>query len=187
VRYGNVSLRHALVTLILGSLHALRGYSGGYRLNVWLYGRVHRWLKGTPDPHGTGTIPLGAPTPDERSDLRVGEVVEIKPLGEIFATVNVQNRNRGMQIDEEMTKHCGSRFRVASRVSQIINEQTGRMMQFKNPCIVLDGVNCTGDYSHDRLLCPRRITAYWREIWLKRVDEAPAADGSPASALTSAK
>jgi hypothetical protein len=175
VRCGNATARHALVTLFLGALYALRRYPGGYRPSVWFYGRAHRWLKGTPDPHGVGTIRLGEPTPDVRSDLRVGEIVEIRPRDEIYATVNVQNRNRGMQVDEEMTKFCGGRFRVASRVSQIVNEQTGRMMHFKNPCIVLDGVNCMGDYSHDRLLCPRRITAYWREIWLERIDEAPRA------------
>ena len=40
--------------------------------------------------------------------------------------------------------------------------------------IVLDGVVCKGEYSAKRLMCPRRITAYWREIWLRRVD-----DGTP--------
>jgi hypothetical protein len=170
VRSGNVTARHALVTLFLASLYHLRRVTGGYRVSTWLYGRAHRWLKGVPDPHGVGTIRVGEPTPEARADLKVGERVVVRSRDEIYRTVNVQNKNRGMQVDEEMTKYCGGEFRVASRVTQIINEQSGKMMHFKNPCIVLDGVNCTGDYSHDRLLCPRRITAYWREIWLKRAE-----------------
>jgi hypothetical protein len=174
VRSGNVAAGHALATLLLAMTYHLRGLTGGYRLSVWLYGPLHRLLKGRPDPHGAGTIPLGSPTPEARTDLRVGELVEVCGAPEIYRTVNVHNKNRGMWVDEEMTKYCGGRFRVARRVDRIINEQTGKMMQMKNPCIVLDGANCTGEYSSGRLLCPRRITAYWREIWLRRVDETQA-------------
>ena len=103
-------------------------------------------------------------------------MVEIKSRDEIFETVNFHNRNRGLQIDEEMTRYCGGRFRVVSRVTKIINERTGEMMYFNNPCIVLDTVNCLGEYAARRLLCPRRITTYWREIWLKRVEGRRATD-----------
>ena len=37
-------------------------------------------------------------------------------------------------------------------------------------CVVLDDVFCIGKY---RLFCPRNATPYWREAWLKRVDESP--------------
>jgi len=170
IRCGNASVRHVLATLLLAALRNLRRFSGGYRLSNWLYGPAHRWFRGTPDPHGTGTIRLNEKTPEARSDLRVGEVVEVRSRDEIYRTVNIQNRNRGLQIDAEMTKYCGGRFRVASRVTRIINEQTGQMMHFKNPCIVLEGADCMGEYSPMRLLCPRRITTYWREIWLRRVE-----------------
>jgi hypothetical protein len=43
------------------------------------------------------------------------------------------------------------------------------MMELKNPCITLEGVLCSGHVSSDRLLCPRAITPYWREVWLERV------------------
>jgi len=42
------------------------------------------------------------------------------------------------------------------------------MLQMKSPCIVLDKVVCSADYSHDRLFCPRKIPPYFREIWLRR-------------------
>jgi hypothetical protein len=51
-------------------------------------------------------------------------------------------------------------------VRKIIDEKTGKMMQLPNDCLILDGVECVGDYHQ---LCPRSIFAYWREIWLNRV------------------
>ena len=53
------------------------------------------------------------------------------------------------------------------RVERIIDEKSGRMLRFKNPCIVLDDVTCPGAYHRQ---CPRGIYQYWREIWLERVE-----------------
>lgn len=169
VRSGNVSWCHALVTLLLATIYNMRRLPIGYRASCWLYAKAHLWLKGKPDPHGQGKIPRGQPTPTGQLDLAVGELVRIRSAKEIFATVNEANFNRGMRIDVEMTRYCGEPHRVARRVTQIIDEQSGQMIHFKNPCIVLDGVDCKGDYSHLRLMCPRRITSYWREIWLERL------------------
>lgn len=180
VRSGNVTPGYALSTLFLSWVFNLRKLPVGYRASVWLYQQVHKLVRGQPDPHLKGTIPTGEPTPDERLDLQVGEMVEIRSKAEIEQTVNRRNRNRGLAIDEEMTTFCGGRYRVTTRVDRIINEQTGEMMEFKNPCIVLDGVFCKGEYSAKRIMCPRRITAYWREIWLKRVEPGgPVPPGSP--------
>jgi hypothetical protein len=66
-----------------------------------------------------------------------------------------------------MLKYCGRQARVLRRVEQIIDERTGRMMRFKNPCVILEDVICTSDYHR---LCPRSIYPYWREIWLERVE-----------------
>ena len=170
VRSGNATLGRALSTLFLSWVFNLRKFPVGHRASVWLYQFVHRLVRGQADPHLRGTIPTGDPTPDERLNLQRGELVEIRSKADIEATVNRDNRNRGLNIDEEMTIFCGGRYRVTTRVDRIINEQTGEMMEFRNPCIVLDGVFCRGEYSAKRLMCPRRITAYWREIWLKRVE-----------------
>ena len=105
-------------------------------------------------------------TPDERLDLQPGEIVEVRSTEEIMATVNKENRNRGLLFDGEMSVYCGGIYRVLRRVTRIVNENTGKMMHFKNPCIVLDGVVCKSYYHR---LCPRAIYPYWRENWLKRV------------------
>lgn len=172
IRLGNVAAGHVLSTLLLAGLFKLRALPVAFRLTRWLYDRAHRVLRGIPDPHLTPRLPGRAETPDVRTDLRVGDVVRIRPLEEINATINERMRNRGLHIDEEMTRYCGLRTRVTDRVTRIINEQTGEMVHFQNPCIVLDNTECLGEYSERRLLCPRRIKTYWREAWLEKVEGA---------------
>jgi hypothetical protein len=105
-------------------------------------------------------------TPQETLDLRPGELVRVKPIEAIIETLDTNNRNRGMTFDAEMKKYCGRQARVLRRVERVIDEKTGRMLQLKNPCVILQDVICTSDYHR---LCPRGIYAYWREIWLERV------------------
>jgi hypothetical protein len=38
----------------------------------------------------------------------------------------------------------------------------------KTPCVILSDVVCVADFHRS---CPRKIYAYWREIWLERVPE----------------
>ena len=60
----------------------------------------------------------------------------------------------------------------------MIDEKTGKMIEMKSPCIILDGVVCQARYSPCRMLCPKSMYPYWREIWLERV--APKAQGAGA-------
>jgi hypothetical protein len=114
-------------------------------------------------------LPTKTKTPRETLDLRPGELVQVKSVEEIFETLDVKSRNRGLFFDVEMIRWCGGTYRVQARVQQIINEQTGRMMPLPNDCIILEGVACAAECSRMRLLCPREIHHYWREIWLRRV------------------
>ncbi|HEY8472297.1 MAG TPA: hypothetical protein VIL37_06620 [Natronosporangium sp.] len=107
-------------------------------------------------------------TPTARTDLKPGELVRVKPKREILKTLNANLLNRGLGFDVEMTRFCGRTARVERRVEKIIDEKTGRMLHMRNPCIVLEGVVCEGAYSVN---CPRSIYAYWRELWLERVEE----------------
>ena len=105
-------------------------------------------------------------TPDQRIGLQPGDVVRVRSREEILATLDSGNKNRGMSFDGEMLKYCGCEARVLRRVEHIIDEGTGRMLHFANPCIVLEDVVCTGDFHR---VCPRAIYPYWREIWLEKV------------------
>jgi hypothetical protein len=106
-------------------------------------------------------------TPEASLGLKPGELVRVKSKEAIVQTLDVDNKNRGMSFDAEMLKYCGRQARVLRRVEQIIDERSGKLIRFKNPCIVLEDVICTSDYHR---LCPRSIYPYWREIWLERVE-----------------
>jgi hypothetical protein len=100
-----------------------------------------------------------------RLDLQPGELVEVCSKEEITATLDKSQRNRGLWFDSEMLPYCGGIYRVLRRVNRIVDEKTGKMVNMKNPCIVLEGVICKSDFHR---LCPRAIYPYWRENWLKR-------------------
>ncbi len=140
----------------------------GYRIWSRINDRVHRLLTGLPAPIVSGEVASGQQTPTEHTNLQPGDSVRVKPLNEIVVTLDRNSKNRGMWFDVEQTYFCEQDFKVHRRVTKIIDERTGKMMEMKNPCITLDGVVCSGHYSADRLLCPRAITPYWREIWLRR-------------------
>jgi hypothetical protein len=119
--------------------------------------------------------------------LQAGELVEVRTLPEIGTTLDDRGRHRGLAYSEEMTPACGKRFRVKKRVDRIIDEYTGRMIELKNDCIVLEGLVCRGEHSPSQLFCPRQAYPFFREDWLKRV-ETPAAghDPQPANGLSDA-
>ena len=100
--------------------------------------------------------------------LQPGEIVEVKSKDEIFATLDEEDKTQGLRFDSEMLKYCGQRARVLRRIEQIIDEKSGRMLRIKRDCVILERVICTGAYHRS---CPRAIYPYWREAWLKRVDD----------------
>lgn len=170
VTSGNHRALHMLKLLMFAGFRKLVQVGIGYRFLVGTYNRLQAWRGGKPYPLGGGVIPDGQPTPTERLDLQVGEWVEIKPQEEILATITVNGFNRGMRYDMEMSQYAGERHRVQMRVERLINEQTGKMIVMKTPCIQLEDVYCRATCTEKRLGCPRASNTYWREIWLRRVD-----------------
>ncbi len=120
-------------------------------------------------------------TPVEILELRPGELVSVRSKEQIIATLDTQRCNRGLLFDGEMLQYCGGSYRVLGRVHKIIDEKTGKMMNMKYPCIILDGVACRSDYHR---LCPRSIHHYWRESWLTRVGGPPLSSSEQTSAGT---
>jgi len=110
-------------------------------------------------------------TPSRELNLQSGELVRVRTKAEIMRTLNRQLRNRGLFFDVEMVPYCGKGpFRVLRRLEKIINEKTGSMMNLTNPCIILDGVTCSGNYLYQRMFSQRHEYSYFREVWLERVD-----------------
>ena len=137
----------------------------------WFYDKFQTWRGGLPYPRKRGVIPKGERTPTETLNLQPGELVRVKPYEAILATLDTDNKNRGLFFDAEAVPFCGGTFRVHSRVSRILDERTGKLVKLKNESIILEGVYCQARYSDCRMFCPRAIYSYWREIWLERVPE----------------
>jgi hypothetical protein len=100
--------------------------------------------------------------------------VRVKSHADILATLNTDSRNRGLYFDAEAVPYCGGTYRVARRMTRILDERTGKLRRLKNESVVLEGVNCQARYSTCRMFCPRAIETYWREIWLERVKDESA-------------
>jgi hypothetical protein len=171
VTSGNRSYRRVLRVAFLGALRWLvPRVPFAYRFFKLFTDYMHERLLGRKAPSLCGKINRGEPTPTGRLDLKSGEYVRIRSQEEIEQTLDRNGKNRGLGFDsEEMAPYCGQLARVRSRVTKIIDETTGIMREMKQPCIVLEGVMCSGDYASHKLLCPRAIHAYWREIWLDRI------------------
>jgi len=135
---------------------------------AWFYDKICFLWGGSLFPRRTGTIPVGQSTPSVSLNLRPGELVRVKSHREILRTLDSSSRNRGLLWDAEMSPFCGGTYQVLRRVSRIIDEKSAKMVDMKNPCIVLDSVFCQSRYSGCRMFCPRGIYSYWREIWLER-------------------
>lgn len=100
-------------------------------------------------------------------NLSPGELVEVKPINEILATLDTKRRNKGLLWMTGMRKHCGERYRVLKRVEKIILESNGELRKMKNT-VLLEDVMCDGK---DFCGCDRSCFHFWREAWLRRVSE----------------
>jgi hypothetical protein len=139
------------------------------RILVWIWWKTHNRLVGQ---HARGTQEK---TPTEFLGLQPGEVVEVKSLQEIVATLNKTGHNRGLHFSADQRPFCGGRFRVRSRADNFIAEGTGEMKHFRNT-VVLEDVLCdSACFAFGG--CYRADLLYWREIWLRRVEAKPSLVG----------
>jgi hypothetical protein len=131
------------------------------------------------------TLPLKGPSAKSPKagflDLQPGEWVRVKSREQIRETLTDKGANRGLYFDREMMAFCGKVFRVHARVTQIIDERSGEMINLASDCIMLENGVCSGQLSTGRWFCPREIYSYFRECWLERVD-APSNGQRPTGA-----
>jgi hypothetical protein len=122
----------------------------------------------------------------DKLSLGRGDLVEVKSVKEIRATLDRQGRNRGLYFMPNMWAFCGNRFRVLRPVYRMLSEKTGGMRPRKN-IVILNGVTCSGRSQGG---CQRGCHIFWKEAWLRRVPEdlhwapirSPKAQGGSAGA-----
>src|ERR1041385_4242118 len=120
--------------------------------------RSWRAVTGDATPGSNGHAPL---------NLRPGDLVRVKPLSEIRATLDPEGKNQKMLFAPAMADFCGQVMKVKDRVENIVLEATPRQRKIKDT-VVLEGATCDGVCHR---LCPRQSLLFWRECWLESVNE----------------
>ena len=114
-------------------------------------------------------------TPSESLGLAVGDWIVVKSRAEIEATLDSNQRNRGLEFSPGMSNFCGRRLRVLQRIDRMIREDTG-VMRCLADTVLLENGNCDGFCSRG---CPRSNPLYWREIWLRRATAPSQTSSAP--------
>lgn len=135
------------------------------RIFVWMWWKTHAKLIGQ---HVRGTKEK---TPTEFLGLQPGDMVEVKSLQEIVATLNRNGYNRGLHFSADQRPFCGRRYRVRNRADNFIAEGTGEMKHFRNTVMLEDVLCDSACFAFGG--CYRADLLYWREIWLRRIEAEP--------------
>lgn len=141
--------------------------AGNVTLKTWLVGLGTRLFNQVQSLRRGAGFPArprvkGLP-PIEPERLVPGDKVVVRPIIEIESTLNDKGKHRGLWFDPDQIKHCGKPRTVIARVDRIIDDAYGQMLTMKTPCILLEGV----DYSGETLSFSAQHDLYfWREHWL---------------------
>jgi len=103
---------------------------------------------------------------NESLGLQPGDLVEVRTVEEIRATLDENGRHKGLVLMPEMLKYAGRQLKVYKRVERILLEGTGELRRMKNT-VLLDGAICDGYQG----ACDRSCFFFWREAWLRKVEQ----------------
>jgi len=105
--------------------------------------------------------------------LRPGDVVEVKGPEEILQTLDAEGTLDQLPFMPEMVEFCGGRFQVSKRVLKTCYYTEKNAAGFRNfktdDVVLLDGLRCSGA-AHDG--CQKACMIFWREAWLRKVEDA---------------
>lgn len=98
-------------------------------------------------------------------DLRAGELVKIRTLDEILATLDSRGELDSLPFMPEMEPLCGRQARVFRRVDKIFDWITMSGLRRMHDTVILEGLRCDGsDHGGCQADCP----FLWKEAWLRR-------------------
>jgi hypothetical protein len=115
------------------------------------------------------------------ASLRVGDLVEVRSEEEILGTLDADGKLDALPFMPEMLAHCGKRFRVSARAYKACDTIEWRQLRKMENAVHLEDLRCDGA-AHGG--CQAGCLLYWKDAWLKRVDEGdqPPEPTSPAVA-----
>src|SRR3954447_6051563 len=126
------------------------------------------------------------------SNLRVGELVQVKSADEILATLDERGELDSLPFMPEMLRFCGKQFRVYRRADKACDTIDWATLRRMENAVHLGELRCDGA-AHGG--CHAGCLIYWKEAWLERVatdsghvtraeaDEPSGTNGAQAAAL----
>jgi hypothetical protein len=105
--------------------------------------------------------------------LRPGDVVAVRSAAEILATLDSEGALDNMPFMPEMARLAGQRFTVSRRVDKICDTIAATGSRRMRDTVYLEDLRCDGS-GHGG--CQAGCRLYFKEAWLRRPDEPPAAD-----------
>ena len=113
--------------------------------------------------------------------LKAGDWVQIRSKEEILQTIDENGRLDGLPFMPQMFDFCGQRFQVvksAHKTCDTVNQSGGRVLP---DTVHLDQLRCDGAAFGG---CKAACLLFWKESWLRPVDDGKAVDNSGASSPT---
>jgi hypothetical protein len=98
------------------------------------------------------------------AQLRPGEMVEVRSLPEIFATLDERGCLEGLPFMPEMAAYCGHRFEVHRRVDKVWEYAHGTGVRRVRAAVLLKALRCDGR-SHGG--CQASCQLIWKQAWLR--------------------
>ncbi len=138
--------------------------SRAFGVNPEPYGGYLAWEEradGTSKPVIRGRVVMG---------LKAGDIVEVLPVDDIRDTLDENGKHDGLKFLKPMAEFCDRRFRVLKPVRQILDEHN-HVMQKTKRTVILDGAICHGQGIYGREGCDRSCFFFWKEAWLRKVEE----------------
>jgi len=99
------------------------------------------------------------------TNLKPGDIVQIKSRNEIKNTLNRWNQLKGCTFMEEMWQYCGTQQQVFNRVERFLDERDYLMKKTRG-IVILKEVTCKGTKDFGK--CDRSCFYFWREEWLEK-------------------
>lgn len=114
-------------------------------------------------------------------ELRAGDLVEVRPIAEILATLNSTGTRGGMPFMPEMRQFAGRRLTVRARADKTCDTTNRTGLRRLHETVHLEDLRCDGS-AHGG--CQAGCLLYWNEAWLRPVKPASADVPSPTAAGT---
>jgi hypothetical protein len=100
--------------------------------------------------------------------LQAGDLIRVRSLQEIEATLNHWRQLRGCAFMPDMAEYCGTTQRVLKPMNRFVDERDLRVKKAKG-IILLEGVMCHGADGFGS--CDRSCFFFWREEWLEKIGQ----------------